>query len=203
MGQAVLLVSARKIKTFTETNDNVDEQLLLANVQVAQDLGLQTLLGTKFYNHILTAASGSTLTSAETILLEDYIQPYLLWRATWEALPTLWMRVMNKSVIKGNTEQGTHVDKGDLTYLRNIHQNRYEFYAQRLMDYIKNNPGDFPIYYQYTSTDGMHPSKEVYYGGLHFEPGFRKLPRVGTGRAYGGIPSYTDPTDSNFCCFDY
>ena len=88
MGQAVLLVSARKIKTFTETNDNVDEQLLLANIQVAQDLGLQGLLGTRFFNHMLTAASGSTLTSAETILLEDYIQPYLLWRATWEALPT-------------------------------------------------------------------------------------------------------------------
>ena len=199
----ILLLSSRKIKSFTETNDNVDEKLLLANVQVAQDLGLQTLLGTKFYNHILNAASGSTLTAEETILVEDYIQPYLLWRATWEALPTLWMRVMNKSVIKGNTEQGTHVDKGDLNYLRNIHQNRYEFYAQRLMDYIKNNPGDFPIYYQYTSTDGMMPSKEVYYGGIHFEPGFRKLPRVGTGRVYGGIPTYTDPTDADFCCGDY
>ena len=124
MGQAVLLVSARKIKTFTETNDNVDEQLLLANIQVAQDLGLQGLLGTRFFNHMLTAASGSTLTSAETILLEDYIQPYLLWRATWEALPTLYMRVMNKSVIVGTTEQGAAASKSDLTYLRNIHADR-------------------------------------------------------------------------------
>jgi len=199
----ILLISPQKIKAFSETNDNVDEKLLLSNVQIAQDLGLQTLLGTKFYTHILLSASGGTLSTSEVTLLEEYIQPYLLWRATWESLPTLWMRIMNKSIIKGNTEQGSHIDKGDLTYLRNIHQNRYEFYSQRMMDYIKNNPGDFPIYYQYSSNDGMKPSKEVYYGGIHFEPGFRKLPRVGTGVRYGGIPSYTDPTDSDFCCFDY
>jgi len=202
MAQAVLLVSARKIKTFTETNDNVDEQLLLANIQVAQDLGLQGLLGTRFFNHILTAASGSTLTAQETILLEDYIQPYLLWRATWEALPTLYMRVMNKSVIVGTTEQGNAASKSDLTYLRNIHADRYGFYAQRLMDYIRNNPSDFPIYYQFTSTDGMPPARENYYGGLYVETGFRRLPRVGTGRRLGTIRSYFNPTDPD-CCNDF
>ena len=199
----VLLISANKVKAFSEVNDNVDEKLLLSNIQIAQDLGLQTLLGTSFYNHILSAAQGGTLTSAENNLLQNYIQPYLLWRATWESLPTLWMRIMNKSVIVGNTEQGTAVGKGDLTYLRNIHQNRYEFYAQRLMDEIKNNPGDYPLYFSYTSTDGMPPSKENYYSGIYFDSGFRRLPKVGTARyGYGGIPSYFNPTDSD-CCFDY
>lgn len=199
----VLLISSNKIKSFTEVNDNVDEKLLLSNIQIAQDLGLQTLLGTRFYNHILDGAKNNTLTAAETTLLQDYIQPYLLWRATWESLPTLWARIMNKAVVVGNTEQGSSIGKGDLSYLRNIHQNRYEFYAQRLMDYIKNNPSDYPIYYQYTSTDGMAPQKENYYGGLHIEPGMRKLPRVGTGWKYGynGIPSYFNPTDSD-CCWD-
>ena len=197
---SILLVSANKVKAFTEVNEGVDEILLLSNIQVSQDIGLQTLLGTSFYNHILQAASGSTLTSAENVLLQDYIQPYLLWRATWEALPTFYMRIMNKAVIKGNTEQGSSIDKGELNYLRNIHQNRFEFYAQRLMDYIKNNPADFPLYFSYTSTDGMAPSKENYYAGLHIEPGRRKLPRVGTSYNF---PSYTDPTDPNFCCYGY
>ena len=196
----VLLISAKKIKAFTEVNDNVDEKLLLSNIQIAQDLGLQTLLGTRFYNHILDGAQGGTLTTAETTLLQDYIQPYLLWRATWESLPTLWARIMNKAIVIGNTEQGTSVDKGSLTYLRNIYQNRYEFYAQRAMDYIKNNQADYPIYYQYTSTDGMKPQKENYYGGLHIEPGMRKLPKVGTGwkNNNGSIPTYYDPTED--CC---
>lgn len=197
----VLLVSAQKVKSFTETNSNVDEQLLLAGVQVAQDLGLQNLLGTSFYQHMLDAAQSNTLTPQETTLLQDYIQPYLLWRATWESLPTLWMRVMNKSVIVGQTEQGVPVDKSNLTYLRQIHESRYEFYAQRMMDYIRNNPSYYPLYFAYTSTDGMAPAQENYYGGLYFDTGRRKLPRLTKG-GYYGIPSYTDPTDPNYCCYD-
>lgn len=199
---SVLLVSSKKIKAFTEVNDNVDEILLLSNIQIAQDLGLQGLLGTRFYNQILTNAQNQTLTQPQQTLLEDYIQPYLLWRATWEALPTLWMRVMNKSVIVGNTEQGSAVGSKDLNYLRNIHENRFSFYAQRLMDYIKNNPSDFPEYFQYTSTDGMPPARENYYSGLYIDTGRRKLPRVGTAGSWGGIPSYTDPTDPDYCCWD-
>lgn len=197
---AVLLVSAQKIKAFTEVNDNVDEKLLLAGVQIAQDLGLQNLLGTSFYNHILNGAQNNTLTGPELTLLQEYIQPYLLWRATWESLPTLWMRVMNKSVIVGQTEQGAPVGKNDLNYLRNIHEARYEFYAQRLMDWIKNHPGDYPLYFAYNSNDGMKPAKENYYSGLYIDTGRRKLPRYGSG--IYGMPSYTDPTDPDYCCYD-
>jgi hypothetical protein len=200
---SVLLVSAKKIKAFTEVNENVDEILLLSNIQIAQDLGLQGLLGTRFYNQILTNAQNNTLTNPQRTLLEDYIQPYLLWRATWEALPTLYMRVMNKSVIVGSTEQGQPVGSKDLNYLRNIHENRFSFYAQRLMDYIKNNPSDFPEYFQFTSTDGMAPAKENYYSGLYIDTGRRKLPKVGTAGTWGGMPTYTDPTDPDYCCYDY
>ena len=148
----VLLVSSAKIKAFTNVNDNLDEQLLLPNIQIAQDLGLQNLLGTKFYGTILTNAQNSTLTSAQNTLLQDYIQPYLLWRAVYEALPSIYMRLMNKTVIVGDTEQGKAVSKTDFSYLRDIHQSRFEFYAQRLMDYIKNNPGDYPEYWTWTSS---------------------------------------------------
>jgi hypothetical protein len=201
---AVLLVSAQKVKNFTEVNENVDEILLLSNIQISQDIGLQTILGTKFYNHILNAAQNNTLTGPETTLVQDYIAPYLLWQATYEALPTLWMRVMNKSVIVGNTEQGSPVNQKDLIYLRELHSSRAQFYAQRLMDYLKNHPSDFPDYYSWSSTDGMAPSKINYYAGLHIEPGMRKLPRVGTGwkTGYGNIPVYFNPTDSD-CCVDY
>ncbi len=200
---STLLVSAKKVKSFTEVNENVDEILLLANIQIAQDLGLQGLLGTRFFTHILDGAKNNTLTAPELTLLQDYIQPYLLWRATWEALPTLYMRVMNKSVIVGSTEQGNPVGSKDLNYLRNIHENRFSFYAQRMMDYIQNHPSDYPLYFQYTSTDGMPPSKENYYAGLHIEPGKRRLPKVGTAGGYGFLPSYTDPTDPDYCCYGF
>ena len=188
-----LLVSSSKIKAFTEINENVDEQLLLSNIQIAEDTGLQTILGTQFYKHIKSAAQGNTLTGPETTLLQDYIQPYLIQRAYYECIPAIYMRIMNKSIVVGNTAQGSAISTADMKYLRSIAMDRYEFYAQRLMDYLKDNSNDFPIYFSYSSNQGMAPSRENYFGGFQVSPGFRKLPPP-------GIKGYLDPSSDLLCC---
>ena len=198
MSLGVLLVSAEKVKQFTNVNENLDEALLLPNIQIAQEIGLQTLLGTKFYNHILSAAETSTLTAAETTLLEEYISPYLLWQAVYEALPSIWMRMMNKSVSIGESPNAKSVDKGDMSYLRNIHQQRSEFYSQRMQDFLVYRQGDYPLYFQYNAGDGMPKASVNYYSGVHIPNG----PRRGGWRYWSsGLPVYTDPTNPNNCCW--
>lgn len=198
MSLGVLLVSAEKIKSFTSVNENLDESLILPNIQIAQEIGLQTLLGTAFYQHILDAAQGGTLTAAETTLLEDYIAPYLLWRAVYEALPSMYMRMMNKGVSIGESPNAKSVDKGDMSYLRNIHQNRYEFYSQRLQDYIQPRQADYPLYFQYNSNDGGMPKASVnYFSGLQIENGPRRPFTYWKSR----LPIYTDPTNPNNCWY--
>ena len=198
MSLGVLLVSAEKVKAFTEVNDNLDESLLLPNIQIAQEIGLQTLLGTQFYFHILDAAQGGTLTSAETTLVEDYISPYLLWRALYEVLPSIWMRLMNKSVSIGESPNAKAVDRGDMSYLRNIYQNRYEFYSQRLQDYLQPRNGDFPLYFQFNSNEGGMPKASVnYFSGLQIPNGPRKPYKYWA----KGLQVYTDPTNPDNCCY--
>ena len=192
--QGVLLVSSQKIKAFTNVNENLDEQLLLPNIQISQDIGLQTLLGTQFYDHILLAAQGSTLTTAETTLLEDYIAPYLLWSSVYECLPDIYLRMMNKSISVGESPNAKAIDKGDLSYLRNIHRDRKEFYANRMMDYIRPRNSDYPLYFQFNANDGgMSAKKPNYYSGLQMQG-----PRGNSGYGYG-LPVYTDPTGPNCC----
>ena len=70
----VILVSQGKLKAFTTINENVDVELLLPNIQIAQDY-LAITTGTKLLEHLLLAVSGGTLTTDEVTLLEDYIQP--------------------------------------------------------------------------------------------------------------------------------
>jgi len=198
MSLGVLLVSAEKVKSFTEVNENLDEAILLPNIQIAQEIGLHNLLGTEFYEHILSAAQGGTLTSAETTLVENYIAPYLLWRAVYEALPSIYMRMMNKSVSIGESPNSRAVDKGDMSYLRNIHQNRYEWYSQRLQDYISPRQSDYPLYFQFNSNDGGIPSNSVnYFSGIQIPNGNRRAYKYFT----KGMPIYTDPTDPRNCCY--
>jgi len=176
----IVLVSEEKIKAFSSINENVSVEILLPAIQISQDIGLQTLLGTKFLDHIKNAVSGSTLTSAETLLLDEYIAPYLIHRGYWEVLPDIFMKARNKGLQIGLSEQSQAASVGEMRYMRSIQQNRFEFYQTRLMEYIKNNRGDYPKYFQYTSTDGMKPSKENYYGGLHVPPGNTRITLDGT-----------------------
>lgn len=196
--KGVLLVSEKKVKAFSDLNENLDSQLLLPMIEVAQEIGLQTLLGTRFYNHILVAASGNTLTPPETILVDEYIAPYLLWRAIYEAVPSIWMRMMNKSVSIGESPNSKAADRKDLDYLRSIHQSRYEFYSQRMQDYIQYRNSDFPLYFNWTQLDGMPASSQNYFQGIHIGPGVRRLPKY-----YAGIPNYQDPTGINCCGNSY
>jgi len=169
----VLMISQSKLKAFCDINENLDVELLLPNIQVSQDY-LQSAIGTKLYKHLLNAIENNTLNSDEVILLEDYIQPTLLHRSYYEAIPSLWIRVMNKGIIQGNTEQGTSIDAGSMKYLRNIQENRYQFYNQRLLDWLNAKSNLYPQYTTTNSSDGgMSPSDQNYFSGIVIPDGNR------------------------------
>lgn len=199
----VLLISETKLKNFTTINQNIDMALLTNCIFMAQELGLQTLIGSKgyyYYTNLVKQVqlSGGTMSSADRILLDDYIAPYLIHRAYYEAMPEIFARKMNKAIVVGNTEQGTSIDLKGMAYLRDIEQGRYEFYAQRLQDRIRSFSNDYPWYYSYTDKDGMPNSKQTYFSGIHIAPGLRYPPR--TDSWYGNLPHYRGPEYD--CCYD-
>ena len=169
----VLMISQSKLKAFCDINENLDVELLLPNIQISQDY-LQTIIGTKLYKHLLDAIENETLNSDEVTLLEDYIQPSLLHRSYYEAIPSLWIRVMNKGLISPTSEQGNSVDAGSMKYLRNIQENRYQFYNQRLQDWLNSKSNLFPQYNTYNSNDGgMPPADTNYFSGVVIPNGNR------------------------------
>jgi hypothetical protein len=135
--------------------------------------------------------SGGTMSQADRIMLDEYIAPYLIHRAYYEAYPEVFARRMNKAITIGNTEQGTSIDIKGMSYLRDIEQGRYEFYAQRLLDRVQAYPSDYPWYYSYTDKDGMPSSSQTYFAGIHFAPGMRRPPRRNDW--YRNLPYYQGP----------
>tara|TARA_R110001632_G_scaffold103162_2_gene211804 strand:- start:337 stop:912 length:576 start_codon:yes stop_codon:yes gene_type:complete len=189
----VLLISQSKLKAFTTINKNLDVELLLPNIQIAQDY-LQVVIGTKLLFHLEDAVQNNTLTTDEVTLLEDYIQPVLLHQSYYEAIPSMWVRIMNKSMVEGNTEQGTSIDAGSMKYLRNIQENRYQFYQQRLLDYLNAYSNLFPQYTTYSSSEGGVPPSQVnYFSGIVVPSGNR-------GRNYPLGGSNNGDYDSCFDC---
>jgi hypothetical protein len=193
----VLLVSETRIKNFTNVHQNVDTELLLPNIQIAQDLGGQMICGGAYYNELILQVSGNTLTTTNREFLENFMGPYLIWRAYYESLPLIYMRMMNKTIVVGNTEEGSAIGISEMKYLRGIAMDRYEFYQQRILDEFRNFPNKYPTYYRYNQKDGVPPQRDTYFSGIQFEPGFRYPPR--THSAYKNLPKYYG---GEFDCYD-
>lgn len=163
----VLLISEGKLKQFTNINSNVPLDTLRAEIQIAQDIELQPLLGTLFYNTLLSKVSstGNTLNADETTLVNDYIQPFLIQVSYFNAIPHLHYRTMNRGIVEGQMESASSVDIETMKYLRSIQKQRSDFYKQRLLDYLilGNGQGKFPQYETASTQDGMIPDRTAKY----------------------------------------
>ena len=192
-----LLISEVKLKNFTNINTNVDMQVLKAEVQVAQDIDLQTVLGTKFYKHLLDGiqSDGTTTWNAdEIILVNDYIAPYLIQTAYFNAIPHIMYRTLNRGIQQGQNEFGTPVEIETMKYLRSIQKQRADFYVQRLIDYLLLGRGQnkFPDYLNASTIDGMIPDKvQKYNNGIFLRHSTRK------GWNYNGIASLNGGAGNN------
>jgi hypothetical protein len=192
----VLLISETKLKAYSTLNQNIDMALLTSTIYMAQELGLQTLIGTKGYDYYMELVksvqlSGGTMSQADSIMLNDYIAPYLIHRSFYEAMPEVFARKSNKAIVIGQTEQGNSIDIKGMSYLREIEMSRYEFYAQRLLDRVQAFPSDYPWYYSFTQKDGMPSSSQTYFAGIHIAPGMRRPPRRNDW--YRNLPYYQGP----------
>lgn len=158
-----LLISENKLKAFTNINKNVDIDAIRAEIGISQDIHLQPLLGTKFYDHLLDqiSATGNTLNADEITLVNEYISPFLIQMSYFEMIPHLHYRTMNRAIVQGEMESATAVDTETMKYLRGIQFQRANFYKMRLQDYLITGRGQnlFPDYNTYSTYDGMTPEK--------------------------------------------
>ena len=157
---AVLFVSEDTIKKSTTINGNVDVELLLPYIKVAQDIHIHQLLGTDLYDKIQADITGGTLTGNYQTFTDDYIQPVLIHYALFECLPFLSYKIMNKDIVRKISEQSTPASLEDIKYIREIVKNTAEYYATRLVDYLCNNNHLFPEYNTNSSGD-LAPTKDT------------------------------------------
>lgn len=165
-----LFITDNKLKSFTSINRNVDVNILKSEIIIAQDTGLQPILGTKFYNELQSriTLTGNTFSLDEKELVDEYISPFLIQEAYFQSIPFLHLRTMNRGIVEGQMESATSVDIETMKYLRGVQKQRADFYRQRLLEYLQFNNHLFPTYTVQTNNDGMMPQRnQSYSGGIY------------------------------------
>ena len=201
-----LLISEGKLKSFTNVNKNVDIDVIRAEINIAQDIQLQPLLGSKFYDHLLNqiTVTGNTFNADELELVNEYISPFLIQVSYWSMIPHLHIRTMNRGLEIGQMESAIPADIETMKYLRGIQLQRADFYKMRLQDFLIIGRGQnkFPDYLNYNQLDGMLPDRGAGYRNPIF---LNNTTRQGVSKDRfnrGSIQSYSDRAHYDGGCID-
>ena len=84
-----LFISRTDLVKNSIIDGNVDTDLFIQYVKIAQEIHIQSALGTKLYNKISNDIISDSLTGNYLSLVTDYVQPMLIHYAMVEAIPML------------------------------------------------------------------------------------------------------------------
>jgi hypothetical protein len=165
-----IFISEARLKKLTAVHANMEPDEIMPFVLQAQDIYIQELLGTKFYNGLKNRIVASSLSVAEQTLLNEYIAPTLANYSVYMALPSFNYKMKNKAVLTPSAEEAQNIDLTELKYLRGSVKDAAEFYRERTREFLIDNETDFPEYVNY-GIDGMAPNKRnAYSSGIVIPP---------------------------------
>ena len=163
-----LLITREDIVKHTALNGNVDTDLYIQFVNIAQDTHIQNYLGTDLLDKIEELITSGTLDDAVNLkyktLLLTYIKPMLIHWAMVEYLPFAAYSIANKGVFKHNSENSTNAEKFEIDFLVSKQRNIAEHYTRRFIDFICFKTSDYPEYNSNSNGD-MYPDTDASFGG--------------------------------------
>lgn len=173
MNRAYLMTEAY-LKDASVVNENTNQKLINSTILLAQDKYIQPLLGSSLYRQIMDQIVAETVSAANKTLIDDYIQPAMVWFILLELPDNITFQFRNKGVMKRNSENSTAADTFDLTRLSDKASNNAEWYAQRMILFLCQNHDDYPLYDNPgTGIDIIFPKRNAYQTTMDLTDWFR------------------------------
>ena len=158
----VLLISEKTLKQDSLINDNVDPMYIVPAIQVAQEQGLQSIIGTKLYNRICNDIDTNQLNDDYKLLVDEYITPYLEYKVMADIQIPLNYKFRNLGVNQ-TTDEKTYVPSlHDTQYLIEYYDNKAKFYSNRLYDYLCANCSKYTEFHKVDSCADLQSNKMSY-----------------------------------------
>jgi len=156
----ILFITPNDLKQNTILNGNVDTDLFIQFIKIAQQMHVQNYLGTKLYKKITKDIEDDDLTGDYLDLVNDYVQPMLIHYAMVDYLPFANYQIRNGGVFKHRSENSESTTKEELDILVQKHRTFGDFYAKRFVDYMAIYASSmFPEYWT-NSNDDMYPDQK-------------------------------------------
>lgn len=163
----VYFISADKLKEDTVINENTDNKLISPTILMAQDIYIQSILGTSLYTELKNQIQNNTVSTLNQTLLTDYLQTAIKYYCMAELTTPLTYKFMNKSIVVKNSENSTTVSPEQLSQIKNYYLNHAEWYAKRIVKYLQENQTQYPLWLGgNTAIDDIQPRTNTYTTGM-------------------------------------
>lgn len=163
----IYFVTEAYIKSKTPITQNVDVNEITPFISTVSDMRIQPILGTYFYNDILTKYNNQTLSADETTLVGK-IQPCIAWYAAADAVFALTYQLKNKGLQKQSGDYSESVTREEVGDGIEFYQSKAAFYEQRLRVWLKANKDLFTNFTSTNNTDSdMKPNTDADNSGYH------------------------------------
>ena len=144
----VLLISEDYIKSTTNISDNIAGDYLLPSIKLAQDINLESTIGTQLLEKIQELIYNNDISNEDNemykLLLDKYIQPYLAYATIQHIVPTVAYKLVNQGIVRTDDEKSYNVTSNEVDKLSDLYNHLANTYKKRLQLFLIANYNEFP-----------------------------------------------------------
>ena len=131
-----LFISRTDLVKNSIIDGNVDTDKFVQFIKIAQEIEVQNYLGTDLYNKISADIIAGSLSGDYLNLVNDYVQPMLIWWAQVNYIPYAAYQIKNGGVFKHTSENAESASRTEVDYLVQKARNTAEYYTRRFVEYM-------------------------------------------------------------------
>ena len=144
----VLLISEDYIKSITNISDNIANDYLLPSIKLAQDIDLESTIGTQLLEKIQELIYNNDISNQENemykLLLDKYIQPYLAYATIQHLAPTVAYKLANQGVLRTDDEKSYNITSNEVDKVIDYYSHIANTFKKRLQLFLIANYNEFP-----------------------------------------------------------
>lgn len=156
--EEILLTSADFVRRTTNLSDNMQDKYLLSAIREAQEIGLQSILGSLLYDSLKQMVNDNTISNEENVDYKNLLnqcQYYLAYKTISNVIVVSSVKVDNIGATQNADEMVSPLALKDIFKMEQYYTNKADFYCKRLQEYLLKNHEQFKELRQ-CDIDAMH-----------------------------------------------
>lgn len=145
------LITSTQLKSLiSEINNAISSDYIDYVIKIEQVKNIRQLLGYSFYNEIQNQLSGSTLSTENELIYDDYLKMLLALYCYKRLVISMSFQLENAGLRKKYSDVSEVAETSEMSYVRSMIQDDIDFYKKEMVKYICENQSSYPLYYNDT-----------------------------------------------------